>query len=226
MCIAGGRTLIIGGMSGSLPVIYLLDLFGVAVFAVSGSLSAGQKRMDLFGVVVVALATALGGGTLRDVILGAHPVFWVADTLYLFVAAGASLVTFVLARFCDLQGRLLKTADAFGLALFTVIGTQKALHLGIAPEVSAIMGVMTGVAGGIIRDMLSGEIPLILRAEIYATASLCGALTLVVLSLLHLPVRMSVIISMLVTLCLRLAALHWRLALPVFPARREKRMEP
>ncbi|MCC6346578.1 MAG: trimeric intracellular cation channel family protein [Nitrospirales bacterium] len=212
-------------MSGSLPVIYLLDLFGVAVFAVSGSLSAGQKRMDLFGVVVVALATALGGGTLRDVILGAHPVFWVADTLYLFVAAGASLVTFVLARFCDFQGRLLKTADAFGLALFTVIGTQKALHLGIAPEVSAIMGVMTGVAGGIIRDMLSGEIPLILRAEIYATASLCGALTLVVLSLLHLPVWMSVIISMLVTLCLRLAALHWRLALPVFPARRE-RVEP
>ncbi|MBZ0155825.1 MAG: trimeric intracellular cation channel family protein [Alphaproteobacteria bacterium] len=210
-------------MPASVPVIYLLDLFGVAVFAVTGSLSAGKKRMDLFGVVVVALATALGGGTLRDVILGAYPVFWISDTLYIFVASGASLLTFVLARFFDFQGRVLKTADAFGLALFTIIGTQKALHLGVSPVVSSMMGVMTGVAGGIVRDMLSGEIPLILRAEIYATASLCGASTLVALSLLHPIGRFDIIISVLVTLCLRLAALHWRLSLPVFPSREEKR---
>ena len=163
-------------------MIYVLDLFGVAVFAVTGALAAGKKQMDLFGVVVLALATALGGGTLRDLILGAYPVFWISDPTYIFVGTAAAILIFVLARFFRPPAKALKFADAFGLAVFTVIGTSKAISLGVPGSISVIMGVLTGVAGGIIRDMLSGEIPLVLKAEIYATASLCGAITFVVLT--------------------------------------------
>ena len=198
-------------------MIYVLDLFGVIVFAITGSLAAGKKHMDLFGVIVVALATALGGGTLRDLVLGVHPVFWIADPTYIYVGSGAALLTFVLARFINRLDKVLQIADAFGLAVFTVIGTQKAMDLGVPPVISVIMGVMTGVAGGMIRDLLTGEIPLILRAEIYATASLCGASAFVGLSPFHSSMHFNIYASVLVTLGLRLAAIRWNLSLPVFP---------
>lgn len=199
-------------------MIYVLDLFGVAVFAVTGSLAAGKKQMDLFGVVVLALATALGGGTLRDLILGAYPVFWISDPLYIFVGTVVAIAVFVLARFFRPPSRALKFADAFGLAVFTIIGTDKAMVLGVPGSISVIMGVMTGVAGGIIRDLLSGEIPLVLKAEIYATASLCGAIVFTILTT-HFPstpLRAPVAIT--AVLALRLAAIHWNLSLPLFPS--------
>lgn len=218
ICNNPGRLVHYGnGMHDTIPVIYLLDLFGVVVFAVTGSLAAGKKRMDLFGAVVLALATALGGGTLRDLILGAHPVFWIADPTYIVVASVASILTFALARFLGPLGKLLKVADAFGLAVFTVIGVRKALGLDIAPLISVIMGVMTGVAGGMIRDMLSGEIPLILRTEIYATASLCGAAAFALLSPVVASERVVIIAAAAIILVLRLAAIHWKLSLPTFP---------
>lgn len=197
-------------------MIYLLDLFGVAVFAVAGSIAAGKKHMDLFGVIVLALATALGGGTLRDLILGAYPVFWISDTTYILVGSTASVLTFVLARFIKFPGRMLQIADAFGLAVFTVIGAQKAMSLGTPPAISVIMGMMTGVAGGMIRDILSGEIPLVLRAEIYATASLCGALAFVTAARLFSDSGPLLFLSVMVTLALRLSAIHWKLSLPSF----------
>lgn len=203
-----------------MPVIYALDLFGVAVFAVTGSLAAGRKRMDIFGALVVALATALGGGTFRDLILGAHPVFWIADPTYIVVVAAASMLTFAAARRLGPLGslnRALQIADAFGLAVFTVIGARKALSLDVAPLISVIMGVMTGVAGGMVRDILSGDIPLVLRAEIYATASLCGAVAFVLLVPALPSERAALIAGAGVTLALRLAAIRWKLSLPVFP---------
>ncbi len=199
-------------------MIHFLDLFGVAVFAITGSLAAGEKRMDLFGVVVLALATALGGGTLRDVILGAHPVFWISDPSYILVGTVTAILIFILARFLRPPAKALKFADALGLAVFTVIGTEKAISLGVPPSVSAIMGVMTGVAGGIIRDMLSGEIPLVLKAEIYATASLCGAVVFVLLGKYFSSMPYPAPVSIAVVLALRLAAIHWNLSLPAFPS--------
>jgi uncharacterized membrane protein YeiH len=199
-------------------MIYLLDLFGVAVFAITGSLAAGQKKMDLFGVVVLALATALGGGTLRDVILGAYPVFWISNTTYIFVGTTAAVSTFVIAGFVRPPAKALKFADAFGLAVFTIIGTERAISFGVPSSIAVIMGVMTGVAGGIIRDMLSGEIPLVLKAEIYATASLCGAITFALLKK-HFPgMPLPAPTAITVILALRLAAIHWKLSLPVFPS--------
>lgn len=199
-----------------MSMIYLLDLFGVAVFSVTGSLSAGKKHLDLFGVVVVALATALGGGTLRDLILGSR-VFWINDNFYIVVVLAAALITFVLARSVLSLSGILKIADAFGLAVFTVIGAQKALSFGASPAISIIMGVMTGVAGGMVRDVLSGEIPFILRTEIYATASLCGALVFVALSALSVAENTAIATAVIIVLALRLAAIKWQLSLPKFP---------
>ena len=194
----------------------ILDLFGTAIFAISGALAAGRKRMDIFGVVVLGCVTALGGGTLRDVILGIYPVFWILDTVYLAVAALAAIGTFVLVQYWRMPTAVLLYADAVGLAVFTVIGFQKGFSATHVYSVAVVMGVTTGVVGGIIRDVLSGEIPLILRREIYASASLCGAALLALLTYLQLPSLFTVSAALLVTLVIRLAALHWNLALPLF----------
>jgi uncharacterized membrane protein YeiH len=209
-------------------MIHLLDLFGTAVFAATGALAAGRKHMDVFGVVVVALVTALGGGTARDIVLGVGPVFWVQDAAYVVVAVCAALSTFVLARFARLPERALVVADAFGLAVFTAIGAQKAFAAGAATAsgaagaiglIAVIMGVMTGVVGGMARDVLCGEIPLILRKEIYATASLAGAVAFVLLRGNGAGRVPATAVAVAVVLVVRLAAIHWRLSLPLFPER-------
>jgi uncharacterized membrane protein YeiH len=195
-------------------LLHILDIFGVAVFAISGALAAGKRRMDLFGVVVLAAVTALGGGTLRDMILDVA-VFWVTDPTYLIVAVAAAVATFFTVRLFSLPPMLLAVADALGLAVFTILGTEKALALGMPGSIAVVMGVMTGVVGGMIRDVLSGEMPLILRSELYATASLCGAIILT-LTISKLQVReIAVVASLIVTLALRLAAIKWKISLPL-----------
>jgi uncharacterized membrane protein YeiH len=196
-------------------VMHILDLVGTAVFAITGALSAGRKRMDIFGVVVLGCVTALGGGTLRDVILGAYPIFWISNTEYFGIAAIAAFGTFLSARYWKLPSKILIYADAVGLAVFTVIGFQKGLQATQDYSLGIVMGVTTGVVGGIIRDLLSGEIPLILRREIYASASLGGALLLAILSYWGLPRLFIFLVAALVILAFRLAALHWNLALPL-----------
>jgi uncharacterized membrane protein YeiH len=204
-----------------LQIIYGLDLFGVAVFAVSGSLAAGRKRMDVFGVIVLGLVTALGGGTIRDALLDSGPVFWVADPRYLLIAVFSSLLAFIAVRSLSIPWRALLIFDAFGLAVFMAIGTDKALAMTNSPSVSIVMGVMTGVAGGMIRDVLSAEVPLILRKEIYATAALCGSLVYVILIRVGIPSIFCLILSAAVTLSIRLASIHWGFSLPVFKSKDE-----
>ena len=193
----------------------MLDLLGTAVFAITGALAAGRKQMDIFGVVVLGCVTALGGGTLRDVILGIYPVFWISDTAYLGVAVTAAVATFVSARRWRLPATVLLYADAVGLAVFTVIGFQRGFQGTHAYSIGIVMGVTTGVVGGIIRDVLSGEIPLIFRREIYASASLFGAALFALLYHLRLPNLFVVLVAASTTLVIRLAALHWNLALPI-----------
>lgn len=199
-----------------MSMIFLLDLFGTAVFAASGALAAGRKELDLFGVLVLAIVTAIGGGTLRDLTLGLTPVFWITQPLYVWVASAAGLVTVMLTRTGLLPRRLLPLADALGLATFCVVGAERAADAGAGPAIAALMGVMTGVAGGIIRDVLSGEVPHVLRRELYATAAFAGAATTT--GLLQTPADPSIAIwcGLVVALALRLAALRWKLSLPVF----------
>jgi uncharacterized membrane protein YeiH len=197
-------------------IIYALDLFGVGVFAVSGSLAAGRKRMDIFGVVVLGLVTALGGGTLRDVLLDSGPVFWIENPWYLLVAAGFSLLTFFAVRVITAYRKGLLISDAFGLAIFTALGTSTALLTTESNSVAMVMGVMTGTAGGMMRDVLCAEVPLVLRREIYATAALCGSFVYVMLHGLGFQPAHCIMVSVTVTLVIRLAAIHWGFALPIF----------
>ncbi|MDD0843602.1 trimeric intracellular cation channel family protein [Pseudomonas sp. Gutcm_11s] len=196
---------------------YLADLFGVAVFAITGALMAGRKSMDLFGVLVIAIITALGGGTLRDLILDNHPVSWIRNDTYILVASIAAVGTVAWVRLTQpIHERGLLIADAFGLAVFTVIGTEVALQHNMPYSTAVIMGVMTGVAGGVMRDVICNEIPLIFQKEIYATACIFGALVFIVLRELQTPHWLDTGVAMLAVLLTRLAAIRWSLSLPRF----------
>ena len=200
-------------------MIYWLDLFGVAVFACSGALAAGQRRMDLFGVVVLAFVTAVGGGTLRDLIIGDTPVFWVRDPVYVWVAVTAGILTFIAAHVRRFGNESLVIADAFGLAIFTVIGTRIGMEHAGPGVIAAMTGVMSGVAGGIVRDVLVNRVPLVLRREIYASAALLGAITLQVFDTFELQTSISALAAGALVLGLRLAAVRWHLHLPSYPGR-------
>ena len=202
---------------------YALEHFGVGVAAITGVLAARGKQVDLFGVIVLALVTAFGGGTLRDLLVGDRPLFWIRDPSFLLNASGVALVAFFAARFHEFPQFVLLVADAFALALFTAIGVKKALAFDLAPSIAVAMGVITGVAGGMMRDVLTGEIPLVFRRDIYlyATAALCGASVFVLLRKLALAEQTNMVIAAGVTLALRLAAIRWKLGLPVFRHRSE-----
>lgn len=199
---------------------FLLEHFGVAVSAVAGAVAARGRRVDLFGVMVLALVTALGGGTIRDLCLGAVPAFWIEDPLYVATAVCAGLATFLLARRRDPPMNLLEIADAFGLAFFTMVGTRKSLSYESGVVAAIALGTITGVAGGIVRDVLLNELPLVFRKEIrlYATAAMLGAGLYVGLLMLHLPEPWPILAGMLTTLGVRLAAIRWDWSLPVFEA--------
>jgi uncharacterized membrane protein YeiH len=198
-------------------LLYLIDLVGVAVFAVSGALAAGRKRLDLLGVVVVATVTAIGGGTTRDLLLDRHPVFWVADPSYLAVITGAALSTVMYVRWRPPPRETLAVADAFGLAFFVISGAGIAQQLDLPAISVVVMGVLTGVAGGVIRDVLTTEIPMILRrGELYATAAITGAAVFLALRAIAAPPPVPSLVGMAVIVALRLAAIYWGLRLPVF----------
>lgn len=200
---------------------YFLEHFAIAVAAISGVLAARGKKVDLFGVLVLALVTAFGGGTVRDLMVGDLPVNWIRDSNFLATASAVAVLVFFLVRFYEIPRSAMLVADAFALALFTVIGTKKALAFHVSPSVAVAMGVITGVVGGIIRDVLTGEIPLVFRPHIYlyATAALIGA-TIFVVTARALPnEQWPMLLSMAVTLTLRLAAIRWKLKLPVYESK-------
>jgi uncharacterized membrane protein YeiH len=196
-------------------ILTTLEYIGAAVFAISGALAAGRKSLDVLGVVVIATVTAIGGGTIRDVLLGL-PVFWIAKPSFLYVIFAAALATLAYTRRFSPPDRLLAVADALGLALFTIVGAQIAEALGHDGVVVVLMGAITGVAGGALRDVLSAEIPLILRkGQIYATGAIAG----VVLYLLLQGVADRTIAALAGMACIaaiRLGAIAWNWTLPVY----------
>ena len=197
---------------------YLLEHLGVAVAAVTGVLAARGKRMDLFGVIVLAAVTAFGGGTIRDLCLGSTPVYWIKDPQFLLTAVGVAVVCFFVARFHHFPRTVLLVADAFALAFFTMVGVEKSLGRHTDATIAVAMGVITGVAGGVLRDVLTGEIPLVFspRIYLYATAALIGALVYVLLDWWMPHGHLNTIIAITTTLGLRLGAIRWKLSLPEF----------
>lgn len=172
--------------------------------------------MDLFGMLVIATVTAVGGGTARDLLLDREFVFWIIDLTYLAVIGASGLFTFLYTAFFRTPRNALLIADAFGLAVFTVVGAQVAIDVGVHPVIVVLMGAMTGTVGGMIRDVLCDETPLILRREIYATASLGGAAVYVALQLTPWSEPLTAIIAMTIVFLARLVALRWHLHLPKF----------
>jgi uncharacterized membrane protein YeiH len=192
--------------------------FAVSVCAISGVLAGSGKRVDLFGVIVLGLVTALGGGTIRDVVLG-NPVFWLNDPSMVINGVITAALTFFVARYWVVPSLVLAVADAFGLALFTALGAGIGWQAGVGITNSVVLGVITGVAGGILRDVLVGEIPLVFRREIYlyATAAVVGASVYVLLQQYRGDQDLNRVIGAGVTLALRLAAIRWKVSLPLFP---------
>ncbi|MGZ4495415.1 MAG: trimeric intracellular cation channel family protein [Nocardioides sp.] len=168
--------------SGAPPslVLVVLDLVGIAVFAISGGLVAVRKGLDIFGVLVLAVITGLGGGFIRDVLIGAVPPAALVDWRYLVVPIAAGLVTFWFHPTLGRMERLVNVFDAAGLAVFCVTGALKPLAYGLGPVPAALLGMVTGIGGGMMRDVLAGRVPVVLRGELYATPALVGAAVAVV----------------------------------------------
>jgi len=196
--------------------LYVLDLLGVAVFAVSGVLAAGRKSLDLLGVLVIATLTAIGGGTIRDLLLDRHPIFWISQPTYLVVISVAAALTIIYVRVRRPPGDALLYADALGLALFTIAGAQIAEAAGLSPIIVVLMATITGVAGGVLRDVLCAEIPLILRRDIYATAAIVGASAYLLAEKLGAPRPWASGLGMAAVAILRVVAIVRGLALPTF----------
>jgi uncharacterized membrane protein YeiH len=201
---------------GCRVLLYYLDLAGVAVFAVSGVLAARDRDLDLLGVIVVAAITAIGGGTLRDLLLDRHPIFWITDTWYLVVIIASAMLTIAYVRIWPPPGITLLVADALGLALFALSGAQLAEAARCPPLIVVLMGTMTGVTGGILRDVITAKVPLILRREIYATAAIVGVAAYLAMLALGMPRAAAFGSGMIVVVALRLIAIRWSLHLPIF----------
>jgi uncharacterized membrane protein YeiH len=202
-------------------LLYVLDLVGIAVFAASGALAAGRKRLDLLGVVVLGIVTAVGGGTVRDLLLDRHPIFWLDDPTYLVVIVASALLTVAVARarLARRQALLnaLLVADALGLALFSVAGAQIAERAGLPTASIVLLGTVTGAAGGAIRDVLTAEVPLVLRrGNLYASAAIAGTAAYRALEAGGVHRDTAALAGMVIVAALRFAAIAWRWQLPEF----------
>lgn len=202
-------------------LLYVLDLVGVVVFAVSGGLEAARKELDPVGFLFLAAVTGIGGGTLRDLLLDRGPVFWVTQPQYLWLTSAAGFAVFFTASYVERRRAVLLWADAVGLAVFSVLGAQTTLDAGAGASVAILMGTMTATFGGLIRDVVCGETPLILKKEIYATAAAAGAAVLVLLQALGLPGPVAAGAGLAVAFAIRGTALVFGLSLPSRRLRRE-----
>jgi len=193
----------------------ILTQAAVAVSAASGVLEAGKKRFDLFGMLLISFAAALGGGSIRDVLLD-RTVFWVRDQDFLFIALGAGMFTFFLARWTRVSRQAFLLPDAAGLVMFTIAGTNVALSLSAPWFVASFMGVITGVMGGVLRDILCNEEPIVFQGTLYATIAWVGALVFIALLYLGIQADLAAILTGIGMFLSRLAAIRWNIGLPVF----------
>lgn len=193
---------------------YPLELLGTFVFAISGALAVRDKEHDVFGAGFTGFITAIGGGTLRDLLLDSHPLVWIGDIRFLYAILLGVLAAFVFPKILSKLRKTMFLFDTLGIAFFTVLGVEKSLSLGVRPEVAAIMGMFSAVMGGVIRDTLVNEIPILFRKEIYASACLAGAILYLILNYFGLQRDINLLISISVIISVRLVAVRYKLSLP------------
>lgn len=195
---------------------YALELLGTFFFAISGALAIQDHHDNWFGAGFMGFVTAIGGGTLRDIMLGSYPLVWIGDVKFLYaIFAGVVVAYFSYALIVKLR-RTLILFDTLGISFFTILGVEKALRLGVAPEIAAIMGMFSAIMGGVIRDVLTNETPVLFRKEIYATACLAGAVLYLLLFQVGVPRNLNLSASILLIFAIRILAVKYKLMLPNF----------
>jgi uncharacterized membrane protein YeiH len=193
---------------------FTIDILGTIAFAISGVMVAMDKRLDMFGVFIIAFVTAVGGGTLRDVLIGNTPVIWLQETVYLFTIIGSVVLAILFRKQLKYVRRSLFLFDTIGIGLYTMVGIQKGLSIGLAPIMCIGLGTITASFGGVIRDILCNEIPVIFRKEIYATACIAGGLGYFLLEKLPINDTYPYIGGIIIVIGIRLLAVRFKIALP------------
>jgi uncharacterized membrane protein YeiH len=193
---------------------YAFELIGTFVFAISGALAIREKEHDLFGAGFTGFITAIGGGTLRDILLNSYPLVWVGNVQVLYAIFAGIFAAFAFPKFLSKLRKTFFFFDTLGIGFFTVLGVEKALSLGVRPEIAAIMGMFSAVMGGVIRDTLTNEIPILFRKEIYASACLAGAIVYLALYYFGLDRDYNLLISMSLIIGIRMIAMKYKLSLP------------
>lgn len=199
-----------------MEILFVLDIMGTTAFAISGALVAMNKKFDPFGVFIIAFVTAVGGGTLRDVLIGRQPVIWMQNPIYVYAIIAAVIITVVFRKNLKTLSKSLFLFDTIGLGIFTIIGTEIGINANFHPLISISLGTMSAAFGGVIRDILCNEIPVIFRKEIYATACIFGAITFIILNKLNLDPTIVYTSTTLIVIIIRLVAVKFHLSLPPF----------
>ena len=199
-----------------MTIFHFLDLLGTAAFAISGALFAMNKRMDPFGVFIIAFVTAVGGGTLRDMLIDRNPITWMGDITYVYVIFVSVVFAILLRKKISYLSKSLFLFDTIGLGVFTIIGTEIGIQNGFHPIISVSLGMLTATFGGVIRDTLSNEIPLIFHKEIYATACIIGSVTYLLLNKLNIDQNIIHISTTVMVIVVRLIVVKFKLKLPTF----------
>ncbi len=195
---------------------HFLDILGTASFAISGALFAMNKKMDPFGVFILAFVTAVGGGTLRDILINRDPITWMSDLTYIHTIIIAFLIAVIFRKKMGKLSKSLFLFDTIGLGIFTIIGTEIGIQNNLHFIISISLGVMTASFGGVIRDTLANEIPLIFHKEIYATASIIGSIAFILLSQFRIDTDLSYVITALIVISIRLIVVIFKVQLPTF----------
>ena len=195
-------------------IFYTLDILGTIAFAISGTLAAMHKKLDLFGVFIIAFVTAVGGGTLRDILIDRTLVSWMQDLNYVYAISAATIFAIIIRKKIAYLRTSLFLFDTIGLGIFTIIGTEIGIQEQLHPVITVILGTLTATFGGVLRDILCNEIPIIFKKEIYAMACIAGAITFIILSNLEINTNTNYIITTLIVIIIRLVAVKFKLSLP------------
>ncbi|CAM1361879.1 Uncharacterized membrane protein YeiH [Tenacibaculum sediminilitoris] len=198
-----------------MDVIYAIDIAGTFAFAISGALVAIRKKFDVFGVIIIAFVTAVGGGMTRDVLINAHPINWIGDINYIWTILIAVTATFLFRSKIAPLRKTMFLFDTIGISVFTLLGVQKGLSFDLHPFIALVMGMSSAVMGGVIRDVLTNEIPLIFHKEIYASACLAGGIVYLLLYPLHMNEDLLFVISASIIVIIRTIAVQYELELPL-----------
>ncbi|MGR6467282.1 trimeric intracellular cation channel family protein [Rhizobium sp. PAMB 3182] len=202
-----------------MPLLQIFDYAGVAVFAATGALAASRKQLDIVGFLFLACVTGIGGGTLRDIILGSRPIFWVENPSYILVCVAVALLIYFTAHLVESRYRWLVWLDAIGLAAYCVMGAAKGLAATGSPVIAIVTGIMTAAVGGIIRDVLAGEPSILLRPEIYITAAMAGAMAFTLADIAGLGIAVAALVGFIAAFAVRGGALAFGWTIPPYKAR-------